>query len=453
MNIIDEIKDIIKDEIKDIILERDEKKANELFEEYHPVDISLELEDHEDEEIEIFVKLLNKENLGLLLESAEEELARIIMSFFTNEDLIETFAFIENSIVADLLGFLSTVRRKEILSLIKSDKRNILKMILSFDEESAGSIMTTNFIALKEHLTADQAVKKIISISPKTEIIDKIFVTDDKHRLSGIVTMRDLLVCQADTLLKDLMVDDDFYVYGTDDQEVAANLFSKYELDILPVVNNKMAVLGVITSDDIIAVIDQEHNEDMLQMHGVNADEEYDSSIFESFKSRTPWLIVNLLTAFLASSVVKVFEGTISQVVVLSAAMSIVTGMGGNAGCQTLSIIITSLARGELSLKEDYKLIFKEIILGIAEGAIIGIITGGVFILWHHNFYLGLILFLAMIFNMIIACSMGFLIPLMLDKIKIDPATASSIFLTTFTDTCGFFIFLGLATVFLPKLI
>lgn len=453
MNIIDEIKDIIKDEIKDIILERDEKKANELFEEYHPVDISLELEDHEDEEIEIFVKLLNKENLGLLLESAEEELARIIMSFFTNEDLIETFAFIENSIVADLIGFLSTVRRKEILSLIKSDKRNILKMILSFDEESAGSIMTTNFIALKEHLTADQAVKKIISISPKTEIIDKIFVTDDKHRLSGIVTMRDLLVCQADTLLKDLMVDDDFYVYGTDDQEVAANLFSKYELDILPVVNNKMAVLGVITSDDIIAVIDQEHNEDMLQMHGVNADEEYDSSIFESFKSRTPWLIVNLLTAFLASSVVKVFEGTISQVVVLSAAMSIVTGMGGNAGCQTLSIIITSLARGELSLKEDYKLIFKEIILGIAEGAIIGIITGGVFILWHHNFYLGLILFLAMIFNMIIACSMGFLIPLMLDKIKIDPATASSIFLTTFTDTCGFFIFLSLATVFLPKLI
>lgn len=443
----------IIDEIKDIILERDEEKANELFEEYHPVDISLELEDHEDEEIEIFVKLLNKENLGLLLESAEEELARIIMSFFTNEDLIETFAFIENSIVADLLGFLSTVRRKEILSLIKSDKRNILKMILSFDEESAGSIMTTNFIALKEHLTADQAVKKIISISPKTEIIDKIFVTDDKHRLSGIVTMRDLLVCQADTLLKDLMVDDDFYVYGTDDQEVAANLFSKYELDILPVVNNKMAVLGVITSDDIIAVIDQEHNEDMLQMHGVNADEEYDSSIFESFKSRTPWLIVNLLTAFLASSVVKVFEGTISQVVVLSAAMSIVTGMGGNAGCQTLSIIITSLARGELSLKEDYKLIFKEIILGIAEGAIIGIITGGVFILWHHNFYLGLILFLAMIFNMIIACSMGFLIPLMLDKIKIDPATASSIFLTTFTDTCGFFIFLGLATVFLPKLI
>lgn len=443
----------IIDEIKNIILERDEVKANELFEEYHPVDICLELEDYEDEEIGIFVKLLNKENLGLLLESAEEDLARIIMSFFTNEELIETFAFIENSIVADLLGFLSTVRRKEILSLIKSDKQNILKMILSFDEESAGSIMTTNFIALKEHLTADQAVKKIISISPKTEIIDKIFVTDDKHRLSGIVTMRDLLVCHADTLLRDLMEECDFYVYGTDDQEVAANLFSKYELDILPVVNNKMVVLGVITSDDIIAVIDQEHNEDMLQMHGVNADEEYDSSLMESFKSRLPWLVVNLITAFLASSVVKGFESTISQVVVLSAAMPIVTGMGGNAGSQTLSIIITSLARGELSLKEDFKLIFKEIFLGLTEGAIIGILAAGVFVFWHHNLYLGFILFLAMILNMIIACSMGFLIPLLLDRLKVDPAIASSIFLTTFTDVFGFFIFLGLATMFLPKLV
>ncbi len=443
----------IIDEINNIILKRDQAAANNLFEEYHPVDICLELEDLEDDDLGTFVKLLNKENIGLLLESAEDELAEITMGFISNEELIEIFTLIENSIVADLLGFLPTARRKSIMSLIKSEDKNVLKMILSFDEESAGSIMTTNFIALRENLTADQAVKKIISISPKTEIIDKIFVTDNYHRLKGIVTMRDLLVCHADTLLQDIMEESDFYVYGTDDQEVAANLFSKYELDILPVVNSNLAVLGVITSDDIIAIIDQEHNEDMLQMHGVNADEEYDSSIFDSFKSRIPWLIINLVTAFLASSVVKGFESTISQVVVLSAAMPIVTGMGGNAGSQTLSIIITSLARGELSLKEDYKLIFKEIFLGFFEGAIIGLLAAGVFVFWHHNIYLGLILFLAMILNMIIACSMGFLIPLILDKLKVDPAIASSIFLTTFTDTCGFFIFLGLATVFLPLLI
>lgn len=441
------------EEIKRIISIKDEILVDDLFEEYHPVDIALEVEDLDDEELETFLGLVSNENMALLLESAEDELNAKIMESITNDDLIDIFTHMENSIVADLLGVLSTARRKAILSLMKSADKNILKMILSFDEESAGGIMTTNFIAIKENLTAEEAIKKLRTISPETEIIDEIFVTDDYHRLQGIVTIRDLLVSNAKTPLKDILKEVDFYVYGTDDQEVAANLFSKYELDILPVVNSNMAVLGVITSDDIIAVIEQEHNEDILQMHGVNADEVYDSTWFDSFKSRIPWLIVNLLTAFLASSVVKGFESTISQVVVLSAAMPIVTGMGGNAGSQTLSIILTSLARGELSLKEDYKLIFKEIFLGIFEGAIIGVLAASVFVFWHHNIYLGFILLLAMIANMIIACSMGFLIPLILDKMKIDPAIASSIFLTTFTDVFGFFIFLGLATVFLPLLI
>lgn len=441
------------EEIKRIISIKDEILVDDLFEEYHPVDIALEVEDLDDEELETFLGLVSNENMALLLESAEDELNAKIMESITNDDLIDIFTHMENSIVADLLGVLSTARRKAILSLMKSADKNILKMILSFDEESAGGIMTTNFIAIKENLTAEEAIKKLRTISPETEIIDEIFVTDDYHRLQGIVTIRDLLVSNAKTPLKDILREVDFYVYGTDDQEVAANLFSKYELDILPVVNSNMAVLGVITSDDIIAVIEQEHNEDILQMHGVNADEVYDSTWFDSFKSRIPWLIVNLLTAFLASSVVKGFESTISQVVVLSAAMPIVTGMGGNAGSQTLSIILTSLARGELSLKEDYKLIFKEIFLGLFEGAIIGVLAASVFVFWHHNIYLGFILLLAMIANMIIACSMGFLIPLILDKMKIDPAIASSIFLTTFTDVFGFFIFLGLATVFLPLLI
>lgn len=441
------------EEMKKIISVQDKNLLNNLFEEYHPVDLGIESEDLEEDELRILVKNITHENLALLLESSEEELDAKIMSFFTNDELIEIFTHMEHSIVADLLGVLSTVRRKSILSLMKSADQNILKMILSFDEESAGGIMTTNFISLRENLTAEEAIKKIRTISPETEIIDEIFVTDNYHRLRGIVTLRDLLVSSAKTVLKDILEEVDFYVFGTDDQEVAANLFSKYELDILPVVNNNMAILGVITSEDIIAVIDQEHNEDILQMHGVNADEEYDSNWVDSFKSRIPWLIVNLLTAFLASSVVKSFESIISQVVVLSAAMPIVTGMGGNAGSQTLSIILTSLARGELSLKEDYKLVFKEIFLGLFEGAIIGILAATVFVFWHKNIYLGLILFLAMILNMIIACSMGFLIPLILDKLKVDPAIASSIFLTTFTDVFGFFIFLGLATIFLPKLI
>lgn len=443
----------IEEEINEIVISGSSQRANNLFEEYHPVDIGQVIEELDEDDLKDFINLLLFQNVALLLESSEDEVIVKITSFFTNGELIQIFTHMETSLVADLLGLLSTFRRKEILSTMKKSDSNVLKMILSFDEESAGGIMTTNFISLRETLTVEEAIAKIRTISPETEIIEEIFVTDNLHRLKGYVTIRDLLVSASKTQLIDIAEEIDFYVKGSDDQEEAANLFSKYELDVLPVVNANMAILGVITSEDIISVIDQEYSEDILQMHGVNADEEYDSSILQSFKSRVPWLVVNLATAFLASSVVKGFESTISQVVVLSAAMPVVTGMGGNAGSQTLSIILTSLARGEMSLKEDFKLIIKEIFLGLSEGAIIGIIAGAVFTIWHKNIYLGIILFLAMILNMIIACSMGFFIPLFLDKLKVDPAVASSIFLTTFTDVCGFFIFLGLATMFLPLLL
>lgn len=199
--------------------------------------------------------------------------------------------------------------------------------------------------------------------------------------------------------------------------------------------------------------MEQEHNEDILAISGVSKDEEYDSNFFHSIKSRLPWLVINLFTAFIASAVVSMFESTISQVVALAAAMPIVTGMGGNAGNQALSIVLTSLARDEISLEDDLPLILKEIGLGIFNGAVIGLFAGIALYLKYHNVYLGIIILAAMILNMMIACSVGFLLPLLFDKLKVDPAISSPIFLTTCTDICGFFIFLGLATTLLPKLI
>ena len=432
--------DNISKEIGVIIKGRDEFLANRLFEQYHVVDILDELEDLSDENLFKFLRLCKDVNVAEIFEVCDEEFA------------VRIFSHMKNSDVADLLGYLPTVRRKEILKIMKTSDSNILKMILSFDEDTAGGIMSTNFISLRENLTAQDALNKIKQISPETEIIDEIFITDYMHRLKGYVTLRTILTADDEDLLKDLYEQLNFYVYGRDDQEIAANLFTKYDLTVLPVLNQNKAILGVITSEDIIPVIEDELNEDMLAMHGVGH-EDLDSGIVKSVKSRLPWLIINLLTAFLASSVVKQFEPTISKVVVLSVAMPIVTGMGGNSGSQTLSIVLTSLARGEISLKEDFNLIMKEIILGFLQGAVIGIITAGIFTMWSNNIYLAIILFLSMIGNMIIAGITGFLIPLLLDKFNIDPAVASSIFLTTFTDTCGFFIFLGLATIFLRYLV
>ena len=205
--------------------------------------------------------------------------------------------------------------------------------------------------------------------------------------------------------------------------------------------------------DDIVDVIEEEHTEDILKMGGVAKEETLDSTLLESIKMRLPWLFVNLLTAFLAAFTVKVFESTIAQVVALSATMSIVTGMGGNAGTQTVSIIIRNLAMGKVKFKEVGHLIIKEVTLGLINGAIIGLVTGVIVAFIYQNAYLGLIIFLAMIGNLIVSGFFGLAIPILLEKLKLDPALSSSIFLTTATDVLGFFLFLGLASLFLPKLL
>lgn len=445
--------ELLKKEIEACITEGHVEACKDIFDNYHAVDIDEVLDDFDSTDLQYFLFMLDPENIAALLENAEDELQVKIARFYSTTELIDIFSYMTNADVADLLGLLPTIKRKDILNYMKKSESNILNMILSYDDDSAARIMTTEFISLKQSLTVREALLKIKEIAPTTEIIESIFITDNLHRLQGIVDLREILVAPGFMPLADLVENHPFFVYAEQDQEEAANLIYKYDLKYLPVVNKNEAILGVITSDDIIDVMEEEHNEDILAMGGVSKDEEYDSNFFHSVKSRLPWLVVNLFTAFMASAVVSMFESTISQVVALAAAMPIVTGMGGNAGNQALSIVLTSLARDEISLEEDLPLVLKEIFLGLFDGAVIGLFAGIVLYWKYHNFYLGLIIFAAMILNMIIAGIVGFLLPLLFDKMKIDPAISSPIFLTTFTDVCGFFIFLGLASTLLPKLL
>ena len=445
--------EFLKEQLEQVIRRGDVDEASAFFDQYHAVDIDEVLEDLEPADLQFFLFMLDAEQVADLIENAEPDLQPKMTRFYSTKELIEIFSFMTNADVADLLGLMSTKRRKEVLNYMKASESDILKMILSYEEDSAARIMTTEFISLRQSLTVREALLKIKEIAPTTEIIESIFITDDRHRIQGIVNLREILVAPGFKPLADLVENHPFFVYAEQDQEEAANLIYKYDLKYLPVVNKNMAILGVITSDDIIDVMEEEHNEDILAMSGVSKDEEYDSSFSHSIKSRLPWLVINLFTAFMASAVVSMFESTISQVVALAAAMPIVTGMGGNAGNQALSIVLTSLARDEISLEEDLSLILKEIALGLFDGAVIGFFAAVVLYLKYQNFYLGLIIFAAMILNMMIAGVVGFLLPLVFDKMKIDPAISSPIFLTTATDICGFFIFLGLATTILPKLL
>ena len=218
-------------------------------------------------------------------------------------------------------------------------------------------------------------------------------------------------------------------------------------------VSRRNQLLGIITIDDIIDVILEEGTEDILKLGGVSEEENINSKLLISIRKRLPWLVVNLGTAFLASFVVGSFQGTISRAVILATAMPIVAGMGGNAGTQSLTVTIRGIALGELSMVDNSKMVLKQIFVGFINGAVLGSITGFIMFLVNKNVFLGLIIFLAMIGNLTIACLTGFLIPVTLKRLKIDPALASAVLLTTFTDVCGFFLFLGLAQIFIQKLI
>ena len=314
-------------------------------------------------------------------------------------------------------------------------------------------IMTTEYIALYQNLTVKEAMKKIKEITPKTEYIQTIYVMNTNKKIKGTVDLRDIIIADESLKLEDIAEENFIYVEPELDQEEVARIVSKYDLNAVPVLNNSKRMLGIIMVDDIVDVLVEEQTEDILKMGGVAKEETLDSTLLESIKMRLPWLLVNLITAFLASLTVKAFENTIAKVVALSAIMSIVTGMGGNAGTQTVSIIIRNLAIGKVKFKEVGHLILKEVVLGLINGAVIGLVTGVIVTMIYHNIYLGLIIFLAMIGNLIISGFFGLVIPIALEKLKIDPALSSSIFLTTATDVLGFFLFLSLASVFLTKLL
>lgn len=220
----------------------------------------------------------------------------------------------------------------------------------------------------------------------------------------------------------------------------------------MPVVDEKEKLLGIVTADDIMEVIKDESTEDIHRLGGIDEEEKVDGTLRESIKSRLPWLMVNLLTALLASAVVGIFEGTISQVVTLATFMPIVTGMGGNAGTQTLTIIVRGIALGELTGENAKRILKKEILVGFTTGIAIGAAIAVIGYLWERNFMFGIVIGTAMILNMVVATIAGFIVPVILKKVNVDPALASAVFVTTVTDVLGFFFFLGLATIFISYL-
>jgi magnesium transporter len=308
--------------------------------------------------------------------------------------------------------------------------------------------MNPNVFALAEDLTAGESITAL-QAARDVEMVFYLYVVDERRHLVGVVSLRRLLLISPDTPLKRIMTTDVYSVRDDTDQEEVARQVASYNLLAIPVVDSENKLVGVITVDDVIDVIKDEATEDVFRLAGVSKDDGVLTPPLESLRRRLPWLLVNLVTAFLAASVVGLFTGTIKQYVALATFMPVVAGMGGNAGTQTLAVIVRGLALGELTWSNARQALLKEAMVGIGNGVANGLVGAlAVWVTTGGDWALGLILMAAMIINMFVAAVAGTLIPLGLRALKVDPALASSVFITTFTDVFGFLSFLGLGTIF-----
>ncbi|HYK04733.1 MAG TPA: magnesium transporter [Thermoanaerobaculia bacterium] len=376
---------------------------------------------------------LNETDLYVIIDSVDDATLAAICSSSAPDD------------AADLLDFLDDERRAGVLELLGATQGAKLESLLEGEEETAGSLMNTEFLAIDEELTVAQAIEAIRQY-PRKDSFFYVYCVDAESHLVGVLSLRSLILANAGAQLKNIMVQSVVRTQIDSKPEEVAQLVSKYDLLSMPVVDTQNRLVGVVTVDDVLDVIQEQAEEDLMHLAGVAADERLSTPARETWRTRFPWLAVNLVTAFIASSVVRLFEPTIQKWTALAAFMPLVAGMGGNAGTQTLTVFVRALALGAIDWRAGMRGIWKELLVGLGNGIAIGAITGTIVGFWTGEWTLAAILLAAMLGNLIIAGVAGGLVPLVLERFGFDPAVASSIFVTTFTDTGGFFLFLGMAT-------
>jgi magnesium transporter len=446
--------DVVLDSVRRLLRIGATANLQNLLQKQHPADLGQIFGELHDGERAAAFSILVERQPKLAMESVSElgpERGAALLAGRSAEEIAKLVQEIPSDDAAALVDNLPEELSSEVLELMRKRESGQVESLLDYAEQTAGRIMNPNVFALSEDLTVAEAVSALQN-AINVEMVFYLYVVDARRHLVGVTSLRRLLLVAPETPLKRIMTPDVFSVRVDTDQEEAARLVASYNLLAIPVVDEENKLAGVITVDDVIDVLKDEATEDLYRLGGVSGDERVETPAWEALKKRLPWLGVNLGTAFLAASVVAAFEHTISQATALAVFMPIVAGMGGNAGTQTLTVIVRGLALGELSWANARKTLFKEAAIGLGNGVALGVIAALVAWATKGNPVLGLLLGMAMICNMLVASTAGTLVPLGLKAMKVDPALASSVFITTFTDVVGFASFLGLATIFLRYL-
>jgi len=343
--------------------------------------------------------------------------------------------------------------REQLVSHLPPKLKKQVQEHLTYPEDSVGRLMNTQFMAFRKNLKVQEVIERIRDLAQKRYPSSYAYVVDAKERLMGVINMRDLMLAPPDATLDTVMRRDVFTLHCFTDREKASAELSKRRYFAVPVVDSESRILGIIKGEQLMQGIREEVSEDIARMFGAGGDERAFSPIFYSLKKRLPWLHVNLVTAFMAAAVVAMFEGVIAKVTILAVFLPVVAGQGGNAGAQSLAIVMRGLVMREVPKEKARRLVVKEGLLGLMTGTVTGVVTALVAWGWHGNGYLGVVIGLAMIINLFFAGIAGASIPIVMRTLGLDPAQCSSIILTTVTDIVGFFAFLGLAVVFQSYLV
>jgi magnesium transporter len=446
--------DLVLDSVKRLLRIGATANLLNLLQKQHPADLAQILGDLPDKDREAAFSLLADRNGRLAMETISElgpEKGAALLATRSAEEIAKLAQEIESDDAAALIDYLPEELSAAVLDLMRPKESGVVENLLEYDEQTAGRIMNPSVFALNEDMTVGEAITEIQN-NRDVEMVFYLYVVDDRKHLVGVVSLRRLLLVSPETPLKRIMTADLISARVDMDQEEVARQVAAYNLLAIPVVDEENKLVGIITVDDVIDVIKDEATEDIYRLAGVAGDDRAFTPAIESFRKRLPWLGINLMTAFLATVVVAIFEPTIDQLAAVAIFMPVVAGMGGNAGTQTLTVIVRGIALGELTWSNSRKALLKEAAVGLGNGMVLGVIAALVAWVWRGNATLGLVLGAAMIINMFVAATAGTLVPLGLRAANVDPALASSVFITTLTDIAGFFAYLGLATIFIQHL-
>ena len=413
--------------------------------ELHESELADLLEALQSDQRQALVRLLGKEfDFGALTE-VDEAIRLEIVDSVPNEDLAAAVQEMDSDDAVYILEDMEREDQDEILARLPHEERMLLQRSLNYPEESAGRRMQTEFVAVPAFWTVGQTIDYLRDETDLPDRFAQIYVVDPLFKLAGAVDLDQILRTKRSVKIEDILHETRHALPATMDQEEAAQIMQQYELLSAAVVDENERLVGVLTFDDVVDVIQEEHEEDIMRLAGVG-DEELSDNVYETAKSRWPWLIANAFTAFLASSVIGLFGGTIQQMVALAVLMPIVASMGGNAGTQTMTVTVRALATKDLDIYNAFRVVRREVMVGLANGLLFAVVIGVVASLSFGNWNLGLVMGLALIVNLTTAALAGITIPLILDRFGADPALGSGVFVTMCTDCVGFFSFLGFAT-------